>query len=52
MLFRSLPLFADESYAVQNAVGELKAAATGVIAPNGEDGVVRWLEERQRRGNP
>ena len=49
-----LPLFAiaDESYAVQNAVGELKAAATGVIAPNGEDGVVRWLEERQRRGNP
>ena len=34
---------ADESYAVENAVPELKAVATGVIAANDEDGVARWL---------
>ena len=41
-----LPLFqaSDECYAVANAVRELKAAATGIIASNNEDGVVRWLE--------
>lgn len=36
---------ADESYAVSNAVPELKEAATGVIASNDEDGVARWLLE-------
>ena len=36
---------ADESYAVENAVPELKEAATGVIASNDEDGVARWLLE-------
>lgn len=34
---------ADESYAVENAVDELKAIATGVIASNDEDGVACWL---------
>ena len=36
---------ADESYAVENAVDELKAVATGVIASNDEDGVAKWLAE-------
>lgn len=36
---------ADEAYAVLNAVEELKAAATGVIGSNEEDGVARWLSE-------
>ena len=36
---------ADESYAVENAMDELKAAATGVIASNDEDGVAKWLEQ-------
>jgi len=35
---------ADESYAVQNAVDELKSIATAVIGGNDEDGVARWLE--------
>jgi hydroxymethylpyrimidine pyrophosphatase-like HAD family hydrolase len=41
-----LPMFAvaDEAYAVANAKEEVKAAATGVILSNEEDGVVRWLE--------
>jgi len=34
---------ADESYAVENAVDELKAAATGVIGSNNDDGVAKWL---------
>lgn len=34
---------ADEAYAVENAVPELKAAATGVIASNDADGVAKWL---------
>ena len=40
-----LPLFeiSDECYAVSNAVGELKAAATGIIESNEEDGVAKWL---------
>ncbi len=40
-----LPLFAvaDESYAVANAMEPVKAAATGVIGSNGEDGVARFL---------
>ncbi len=36
---------ADECYAVENAVDELKAVATGVIRPNNADGVARWLAE-------
>lgn len=42
-----IPMFeiSDECYAVANAVPELKAHATGVIASNDEDGVAKWLEE-------
>jgi len=36
---------ADERYAVENAVPELKAAADGVIGSNEADGVARWLLE-------
>ena len=43
-----LPMFeiSDECYAVSNAVEELKAAATGIIESNEEDGVARWLLRR------
>ena len=34
---------ADECYAVENAVPELKAMATAVIDSNDSDGVARWL---------
>jgi len=34
----------DECYAVKNAHPDVKAAATGVIGGNDEDGVARWLE--------
>lgn len=37
---------ADEAYAVENAVDELKAVATGVIASNDDDGVAHFLRER------
>lgn len=40
---------ADEAYAVENAVDELKAAATGVIASNDDDGVARFLLERLKQ---
>jgi Cof subfamily protein (haloacid dehalogenase superfamily) len=42
-----LPLFAacDEAYAVANAREEVKAAATGVIGANVDDGVVKFLLE-------
>ena len=40
---------ADECYAVENAVDELKAIATGIIGRNDEDGVAKWLEENSRR---
>jgi len=36
---------ADECYAVENAVEELKQIATGVILSNNSDGVARWLLE-------
>lgn len=36
---------ADECYAAENAVDELKEMATGIIGSNEEDGVARWLEE-------
>lgn len=40
-----IPMFeiSDECYAVANAVPELRACATGVIASNDEDGVAKWL---------
>ncbi len=40
-----IPMFevSDECYAVENAVDELKAVATGVIGSNDEDGVAKWL---------
>ena len=41
--------------ATENAVPELKQAATGVIGSNNEDAVAHWLEEnvlkRQRNGD-
>ena len=42
-----IPMFeiSDECYAVENAVDELKAIATGVIGNNEEDGVAKWLLE-------
>ena len=36
---------ADEKYAVENAIPELKEIATAVIGSNAEDGVARWIEE-------
>lgn len=43
-----LPMFeiSDEAYAVENAVEVLKAAASGIIGSNEEDGVALWLQER------
>ncbi len=35
---------ADEAYAVENAVPELKELATGIIAGNNDDGVAKWLK--------
>lgn len=35
---------ADEAYAVENAVEELKNLATEVICTNNNDGVAKWLE--------
>jgi len=40
---------ADESYAVANAVEELKQIATAVIGSNDEDSVARWLWENQNK---
>lgn len=42
-----IPMFriSDECYAVENAVEELKAIATGIIGSNDEDGVARWLQQ-------
>ena len=37
---------ADECYAVENAVPELKAIATGVIGDNDSDSVAKWLQQR------
>ena len=41
---------ADEAYAVENAVPELKAAATGIIGSNNDDGVAKWLSENRKKG--
>ena len=43
---RRLFEIADEAYAVENAVDELKAIATGVIEGNNSDGVAKWLCKR------
>jgi Cof subfamily protein (haloacid dehalogenase superfamily) len=45
-----LSLFAvcDEAYAVGNAVPELRAAATGILGSNVEDGVARYLATHAR----
>jgi hypothetical protein len=42
-----IPMFeiSDECYAVENAVDELKTAATGIIGSNEDDGVAKWLSE-------
>ena len=42
-----IPMFeiSDECYAVENAVDELKAMATGIIDSNENDGVAKWLQE-------
>ncbi len=39
---------ADESYAVYNAVDELKKMATEVIPQNNEDGVALWLKKKTK----
>lgn len=41
-----IPMFeiSDECYAVENAVEELKAVATGIIGSNENDGVANWLK--------
>lgn len=36
---------ADESYAVENAISELKEIATDIIPCNNDDGVAKWLQE-------
>ncbi|MCM1541858.1 MAG: HAD family hydrolase [Blautia sp.] len=45
-----IPMFgiSDECYAVENAVDELKAVATGVIGSNEDGGVAGWLERNAR----
>ena len=45
--YNDIELFkaADECYAVENAVKELKMLATAVIGSCDNDGVARWLEE-------
>lgn len=42
-----IPMFeiSDECYAVENAVPELKALATGIVGSNDDDGVAEWLAE-------
>ena len=39
---------ADEAYAVDNAVDELKEIATGIIESNNDDGVAKWLKKNVR----
>lgn len=39
---------ADEAYATQNAIDELKEIATGVIESNNADGVAKWLEAHSK----
>lgn len=48
-----IPMFeiSDECYAVENAVAELKAVATGIIDSNENDGVANWLKEHYIQGS-
>ena len=43
--YNDLPLFkaCDESYAVENAIEEIKSTATAVIESNENDGVTKWI---------
>ena len=45
-----MPLFhiANESYAMADAVPELKKIATAVIDSNNNDGVAKWIMENAR----
>lgn len=45
-----IPMFrlSDECYAVENAVPELKKAATGILDSNDRDGVAKWLWENAK----
>ena len=44
-----IPMFqiSDECYAVENAVDKLKQMATAVIESNNNDGVAKWLKNRE-----
>lgn len=42
---RDMFRMADESYAMSNAVGDLKALATGIIGSNDDDAVAKWLQQ-------
>jgi Cof subfamily protein (haloacid dehalogenase superfamily) len=46
-----IPMFeiSDESYAVENAVDELKKYATGIIKSNENNGVAHWLKENYKQ---
>ena len=46
-----IPMFeiADECYAMENAVPELKSIATGIIGNNNDNGVARWLKENYKQ---
>lgn len=41
----SMFCMADEAYATENAIDELKEIATGIIGSNNMDGVAKWLED-------
>jgi Cof subfamily protein (haloacid dehalogenase superfamily) len=51
--YNDIPLFkaCDESYAVSNAVDELKTKATGIISDNISDGVVKYIAAREKLWN-
>ena len=40
---------ANEAYAVENAVSELKGKATAIIGSNDDDGVAEWLSEHIKK---
>lgn len=46
-----IPMFeiADECYAMENAVPELKSIATGIIGNNNDNGVAQWLKENYKQ---
>lgn len=47
-----IPMFqaADECYAVENAVAELKSLADGILPSNDEDSVALWMEQHCKQG--